>query len=191
MGWGKILGLGAAAALLVLPGIAFLLPREVRVERSVRVEASPQTLFDLVEDVRRHDLWMPWGALDPRPQVVFGMVTEGEGATYFWIGDHLTHGTLTLHGADRPRWVAASVDLASVDKARLEFRFEPDGAATVVTATFLKDLGYNPLRRYLGRSHRNAGEALLEAALPRLRQAAETSPGASVPPDTAGSLSAF
>jgi hypothetical protein len=174
MGLGKILIGAGSALILALLGIAFAIPREVRVQRSVRIDAAPEAAYSLVEDLRRHDLWMPWGALPSRPQVVFGAVEQGPGATYFWIGDHRTHGTLTLDTLHPPREIVASVDLASIDKAQLVFRFEPNGSGAEVTAELRKDLGYNPLRRYLRASHRRQAEAMLEEALPRLKKAAES-----------------
>jgi hypothetical protein len=192
MGIGKIL-LGAGSALiLALLGIAFAIPREVRVQRSVRIDASPETAYALVEDLRRHDLWMPWGALPSRPQVVFGAVEQGPGATYFWIGDHRTHGTLMLEALDPHREILASVDLASIDKAQLLFRFEPaEGSGVEVTAELHKDLGYNPLRRYLRGSHRRDAEAMLDEALPRLKKAAEALPPTRVEQDSLDAIPAI
>ena len=192
-GAGKIIFAALAALALGLLGVAFAIPREVRVQRTVRVQASPETVFGLVEDLRRHDLWMPWSALRPRPQVVFGRETRGVGATYFWIGDHRTHGTLTLESAEAPREIVASANLASVGAARLAFRFAPrDGGETSdVTLEFHKDLGRNPLRRFLRASHRRAGEKLLEDALARLKGAAEALPKPSLAPDTADAVPVF
>lgn len=191
MGSGKILFGSIVALFLALLGIAFAIPREVRVQRSVRIDAAPENAYALVEDLRRHDLWMPWGALSTPPQVVFGAVEQGPGATYFWIGDHRTHGTLTLESLDA-REIVASVDLASLDKARLRFLFEPAGASAVtVTAEIRKDLGYNPVRRYLRGAHRREAEALLDAALPRLKKAAEAMPPTRVEQDSLDAIPAL
>jgi hypothetical protein len=49
--------IGAVVALLIVVGV--LLPRHSRVEVSTLVDAPPATVFALVNDFRRVDLWSP------------------------------------------------------------------------------------------------------------------------------------
>jgi hypothetical protein len=50
-------GIGAFVALLVIIGLA--LPRHARVEVSTTIDARPATVFALVNDFRRAQLWSP------------------------------------------------------------------------------------------------------------------------------------
>lgn len=45
---------------LVLIGIGYLLPDEAHVERDVRIDATPETVFPYVNNLRRFKEWSPW-----------------------------------------------------------------------------------------------------------------------------------
>ena len=48
--------------LLVLVG--FLLPREIHVERSAVIAASPETVYDVVITPKEFNAWSPWADRD-------------------------------------------------------------------------------------------------------------------------------
>ena len=58
--------IGIVALLVLFFVVGFLLPRDVRVERSVDIDASPQAVFTMVNDFQQFNRWQPWAQIDPR-----------------------------------------------------------------------------------------------------------------------------
>ena len=56
---------------VLLTVIAVFLPREVTVERSTEIAATPETIFPLVNSMQRTQDWSPWLELDPDVEVTF------------------------------------------------------------------------------------------------------------------------
>lgn len=82
-----VLGILATLAFVGLGLVAIFMmqPSEVVVERSVVVDATPQQVFDHVEDFRT---WQHWSSLaDSDKEISFGGADRGEGAVLEWEGD--------------------------------------------------------------------------------------------------------
>src|ERR1700733_8455196 len=62
----------------------FLLPRKVQVERTATINASPEAVYSLVNNLATYDKWMPWNQLDPTWKVEYAPQTTGAGAWYKW-----------------------------------------------------------------------------------------------------------
>lgn len=74
----------AVAGVLIL---AALQPDSFRIERSTRIQAPPEKIYQLINDLTRWEAWSPWERKDPQMTRRFGSVTAGKGATYAWAGN--------------------------------------------------------------------------------------------------------
>jgi hypothetical protein len=72
-----------AAALLY----AATRPDTFRVERSTRINASPEKLIALISDFHQWEKWSPWENIDPAIQRTYSGATQGPGAVYAWAGN--------------------------------------------------------------------------------------------------------
>ena len=67
----------------VLLGVAFS-PDSFRIERSTTINASPEKVFALIEDMHKWAMWSPYERMDPDMKKTFSGPGKGVGAAYEW-----------------------------------------------------------------------------------------------------------
>lgn len=122
-------------ALLGLIAYAANHPSDFRIERSTSVHASPDKLFDLIEDFHRWTAWSPFEGIDADLKRTYGGSERGVGAVYGWEGRKTGVGSMAITEADRPARVLIDLMFVKPFQAhnKAEFTLEPDGEATKVT----------------------------------------------------------
>ncbi len=148
----KRVGIGLVIVLVLAVGLAFLLPRNVRVERSTTIEAPAETVFALANGFKRFNEWSPWAAMDPSATYGYEGPDHGVGAKMSWKGDPKTvgQGTNTIVESVPGERVRTALDFGDQGTGFAEFTFVPEDGATRVTWSFETDLGMNPVSRYFG-----------------------------------------
>src|SRR5690606_18627627 len=58
------------------------------VERATVVQAAPETIFPLVNNLHNWEQWSPFEALDPNMRKTYSGPEAGEGATFEWEGNN-------------------------------------------------------------------------------------------------------
>ena len=124
-----------AALIVILAGIIATRASTFRVERTTRIDAPPDVVFALVNDLHAWDRWSPWAHLDPSMKVTYGGPPSGTGATYAWTGnDKVGEGNLRIVESKPAQDVVLRLEfikpMASTN--RTEFTFKPDGTGTKV-----------------------------------------------------------
>lgn len=89
------------AAVLVLVaaflGYVGMQPSNYRVERTVRVAATPEVVFPLVANLEQFPKWSPWQKLDPDAKRSFDGKPGEPGSSYLWEGnDDVGMGKMTV-----------------------------------------------------------------------------------------------
>lgn len=171
--------LALVAAAFLITGI--LLPGTVEVTRTVEIDAPPETVFPLVNNLEAWTEWTPWGEVDSRLEGP----AEGPGARRVWDDPAMGSGSLTLLDSRVPvdSRVPASVDyLVEVEDAALRFEgtisIEASGSGSLVSWTERADLGWNPVLGWTALTLDESQGRQLDESLERLRQLAERpSPG--------------
>ena len=74
---------------IALVAIAFILPREVAVSRSVEIAAPPAAVFPHVNSLQKFSEWSPWSSIDPDMQVTYTGPEMGVGNKMEWILDSI------------------------------------------------------------------------------------------------------
>lgn len=169
-------GIAALIVLLILVGLA--LPRHARVDVETRIEAHPATVFALVNDFRRFSLWSPWFETDPNARIVYSGPARGVGATITWDGAIIGTGTQTITASRPFEYVEAAINLGESGEARFWFDLTGDNGTTTVTWNFETDYGFNIVGRYFARMLAGVVRRDYAAGLARLKDLAETLPGA-------------
>ena len=90
----KTLLLIVLAALVLLLAYAATRPDTFRVERSAQIQAPPDRLFPLINDLRAFNTWNPYEKKDPAIKGSYGATTVGPGATYAWESDKVGVGEM-------------------------------------------------------------------------------------------------
>jgi uncharacterized protein YndB with AHSA1/START domain len=128
--------------LVVLVLIAIILiyaaakPSIFHVERSATIEACPEKVFPLINDLHNWPRWAPQDREDPTMKRTFAGAESGKGATSNWTGSGNTGtGRMTITESIPPKAVTIAVDWERPFAVRNvnEFRLEPDGSDTRVT----------------------------------------------------------
>ncbi len=165
---------GASAALAgVGVAVGYLLPKETSVECSIRIKASPVTVFGLLNDLEKQQLWSIWKQNDPTMEVTYGDKRQGEGARYTWKGRHSGSGAITITRSEYEKRVDTFVDLGKQGTGRGYYSIKADNGSVLVTHGFSMFSGKNIFDRYYGLSMRFVLRRFFNQELATLKSVAE------------------
>ena len=141
---------GIFVLLVLVVGGAYLIPPRYRVERSVVIQAEPQAIFPLVNNLKQWEEWTPWDTeLDPSLKREYEGPAEGVGAKMSWTGEKLGNGSVSLIDSNPQKGIGYSLDFdAGAHKSEGKIAFTPSGGGTEVKWTNEGDVGLNPINRY-------------------------------------------
>jgi hypothetical protein len=131
----------AIIGIIVVVAIAGILlyaatkPDSFRVQRVVLINAPPDKVFPLINDIKAWTVWSPYEKKDPAMKRTYGAVTAGKGATYAWEGDkNVGQGSIEMIESG-PRKIVIKLDFLKPFEAHNmgEFLLEPKGDSTSVT----------------------------------------------------------
>lgn len=145
----KILG-GLAVLILLLVVVAFLLPRQYRVERFIVINARPEIVLAQVADLRAWKNWGAWQERDPQMKLAYSTQPTGVGAWASWESKTEGNGkmTITEQAPAKVLYLLEFPDMGMKSNGSMEVRAEANGTRLVWVDT--GDLGMNPLNRWFG-----------------------------------------
>jgi uncharacterized protein YndB with AHSA1/START domain len=127
------------ALALSLPVGAFVLyvatrPSAFRFARARRIDAPPQRVFALINDLHQWGRWSPWERLDPAMQKTYEGPDAGVGAKSSWVGPKSGAGSMTITASEADARVALALDFVKPFPAHnvATFTLTPDGDGTRV-----------------------------------------------------------
>lgn len=120
----------AIAALLIY---AATRPDTFRIERSATFKATPDKVFEQINDLHRWQAWSAWEYKDHDMQRTYGGTPSGVGATYAWAGNrNVGKGRMTITESIPNQKVQIKLDFLAPMEAHhmadLIITPEPDGA---------------------------------------------------------------
>jgi effector-binding domain-containing protein/uncharacterized protein YndB with AHSA1/START domain len=136
--------------LLILVGGAYLLPREVTVERDTVINAPPSAVYAVVSDLRRFNDWSPWHARDPDTTYAFEGPEEGVGQRMVWQSEKMGSGAQEIAALEENRRVDVTLDFGDDGTANSSFILDEVDEGTHITWHFHTDLGWDPTARWMG-----------------------------------------
>lgn len=161
----KILG-GAAALLVLLLLLGYLLPAEWEAAAEAHIAAPPADLFPYVATPEGWRSWTPW----PDSGLVRGGPARGPGARLTWENRELGSGVFTIVEVEPSERVGYTVEVEGGSmRTTGSVTLEADAAGTRVTWREAGNLGSNPLMGYWARSMGRAQSTELSKGLDRLR----------------------
>jgi effector-binding domain-containing protein len=139
------------AVLIVLALVGLLLPRNVRVERSVTIDRPASLIFAAVNSFQLFSKWSPWQNLDPNMRQTTEGARDGVGARLVWSGnDKVGSGTQVITASIPDQSVASAIDFGKMGTAQSVILLVPQGASTRVTWRLDIDMGPSPVAHYFG-----------------------------------------
>jgi effector-binding domain-containing protein len=132
------IALGALAALVILYLVLCLAgPAQMKIARSVDIQAPPTVIYGYLYDLREWSRWSPWYAGDTTMESTYSENHYGVGATHTWTSKNSGSGRLEIVSADIPlslasKWTIGGAGIAMNGRFTLE---EKKGCKTTVTWT--------------------------------------------------------
>ena len=127
-----------AIVVLIVAVLVFVAtkPDTFRVQRATSIEAPPERIFALINDLHSWSDWSPWEKKDPGMKKTHGGPASGEGGTYAWDGNReVGKGRMEITQTSPPSKIVIRLDFVKPFEAHniVEFTLEPKGDATDVT----------------------------------------------------------
>jgi Polyketide cyclase / dehydrase and lipid transport len=123
-------------AVVVVLVLAAAKPDTFRVQRATSINAPPEKIFALINDLHGWGAWSPYEKKDPAMKRTFSGAPSGKGAVYEWDGDkNVGAGRLAIANASPPSKVTLNLDMFRPLEAHnmVVFTLEPKGESTNVT----------------------------------------------------------
>ena len=168
------------AVLLLAVIVGLLLPRQVRVERSVTINRPASLIYAVVNSFQLFSKWSPWQDLDPNMHQSTEGPRDGVGAKLVWSGnDKVGSGTQLITASNPDRSVMSDLDFGG-SKAKSTVTLTPEGSATRATWTVDLDMGANPIAHYVGLTMDNMLGKDFAGGLAKLKTLVESMPDADI-----------
>lgn len=169
------------ALTLVLLGLAFVLPQEVKFQRETIVDAPPERVYPYLVSMRQFAVWSPWQELDTSAKPAFSGPEAGPGARITWTNTQRGGGFQEVKESADLRSVLYRLEWGGADTIFAGITLDPlPDNKTKVVWTYRTDLGMNPFKRYVGQFYSSWAGADYELGLKRLKDAAEKGTGVAV-----------
>jgi uncharacterized protein YndB with AHSA1/START domain len=125
-----------AVLLVALLAYVATSPDTFRVERATSIQASPEKIFALINDLHSWSLWSPYEKKDPAMKRSLNGARYGKGAVYAWEGNkEIGKGRMEITESSPPSRVTMKLDFVEPFEAHniVDFTLDPQGDATNVT----------------------------------------------------------
>ena len=174
----KILG-ALLIVVIVLVGVAYMLPREAHVERSIVIDRPAAAIFPLVNSLKRFNEWSPWAQYDPNVKMSFTGPDTGPGAAMHWVGNSkVGTGDQMITESIPDKRVNTDLTFGDMATSKASWLLTSEGSSTTVVWTLDSTLGNNPAFRYMGLFMDKMVGPDYERGLAQLKSLAEKAPAA-------------
>jgi hypothetical protein len=175
---------------LLLAGIAFVLPDRVHVERSITIARPKSQIHLLLTNMRRFNEWSPWFARDPVATYTFSGPESGVGAKLTWVSQQsdVGSGTQTIVAVVPDESVTLDLDFGVRGTSVARFDLRTESGETRVTWNLDSELplnldqrfGWNAVGRYMGLFMDRLVGADFESGLANLKQIVDGFPNVDI-----------
>jgi uncharacterized protein YndB with AHSA1/START domain len=135
----KFLAIFALVLVAAIAGVVVLAsqrPDTFRIERTTVINAPPEKIFPLINDMRSWSAWSPYEKKDPDMKRTFSGAAMGKGSVYEYEGDkNIGKGRLEITESTPPSKVVIDLKFLEPFKANhtAELTLEPQDDGTKVT----------------------------------------------------------
>ena len=133
MKWLKRIFLTILVLLVLIIGISFFLPAKSHFERSTTINAKPEVVFGLVNNMKSYNSWMPWNKMDPAMQQTFSAQTVGKGASYSWVSKEMGNGKMTIVESTPTTHVGTELAFEGMGTSMSGWHVTPEAAGSKIS----------------------------------------------------------
>jgi hypothetical protein len=144
----KKLGIAVLIIVIVISLAGMFLPSTIKIERSIRIKAPVNIVFDQVNILKNWETWSPWKQSDPTVKLLYNDIAEGDGASFSWSGVNSDKGTLLITHSIPDSLVIILLEFKDQGSANVRFNFEESVGEVKVNWLFENEVGNNPLKRF-------------------------------------------
>jgi effector-binding domain-containing protein len=178
--------------IVVLLGVAFVLPPSAHVERSITINRPASQIYTVLNSYRRFNEWSPWAAKDPAAKYQISGPASGVGAKESWQGDPKTvgSGSQEIIESTPNKSVGTSLDFGDMGKATAHFQLTPDATNASTKVLWTLDtqaplaidgkILWNAIGRYMGLFMDKMVGADYEQGLAKLKTLVESFPATDI-----------
>lgn len=136
---------------VVLSGVAFLLPAKFKVQRTQLIDAPPAIVYAQIVDPRIWKQWTVWNSRDPNMVMNYSGPADGVGARWSWQSATEGSGEMEFTGATPDQQIVYALHFPDFGmRSRGTLTLTAQGAGTLVSWSNEGELGMNPLSRWFG-----------------------------------------
>ncbi len=141
-----------AVLIVVLIAGAYLLPRQIQVERSIEIDAPASEVFARVSGLKATAEWSPWLGRDPEIKLSYTGPDTGVGSKLEWASEHpqVGNGMQEIVDVVENEKVVTALDFGAQGTAMASFNLVETSGKTTITWDMDTDMGPNPIGRYMG-----------------------------------------
>ena len=145
------LALGLVVLALVFVVVAFALPNQITVSRSVVINAPEAVTFPYLNNLHAFKDWSPWAERDPNVRVSYSGPEVGKGASLSWASEQASvgRGSMQITESDPNRRIDLAVDYNGLEGTAF-YTIAPAGSGSKVTWGFGHETGTSPIKRWRG-----------------------------------------
>src|SRR5262245_20327786 len=138
--------LGLLTLGLILAGVAFALPSQVTVARSIVINAPESATFPYLNNLHKFADWAPWAARDPQLRITYSGPESGKGARAEWASadNSIGTGVMEINESEPNNRVDLVVDLNGLEGTSF-YDIAPAGSGAKVTWGFGYNAGTSPI----------------------------------------------
>lgn len=178
--------------IVVLIGVAFVLPSSAHVERSITINRPASQVYTVLNSYRRFNEWSPWAAKDPNAKYQISGPASGVGAKESWQGDPKTvgSGSQEIVESTPNKSVTTALDFGDMGKAKARFDLTPDATNASTKVVWSLDtqaplaidgkIIWNTVGRYMGLFMDKMVGPDYEQGLAKLKSLVESFPAADI-----------
>ena len=144
--------IGLVALIAALAAGAYLLPRNVVVERQITIDAAPGDIYPHINSLQAFVAWSPWQDRDPDMVVEFSGPEAGVGNVMVWQSDQrdVGNGRQEITAVLENEEVRTALDFGDMGTAEAWWTLAEGDSGTTVTWGLDADMGNTPMGRWMG-----------------------------------------
>ena len=144
--------IGLVVLIAALAAGAYLLPRNVIVERQITIDAPPADVYPHISSLQAFTEWSPWQDRDPDMAVQFSGPEAGVGNVMEWQSDQsdVGNGRQEIVEAVENQSIRTALDFGGMGTADAWWVLAEADGGTTITWGLDADMGNNPMGRWMG-----------------------------------------
>lgn len=134
MGILKRLLIGLIFFIVLIIGLAYLMPNHYGVMRSIHINTSPDKIYPLIATPKEWKKWSVWNQRDPQMEMLFSGPETGSGASWDWKSKSEGNGGMKFTRVAPNQVINYELSFEGMGKPSSgALTLEPEGASTKVT----------------------------------------------------------